>query len=181
MSLVKAQGRSTGPGQPQAVPEGSAALCSELCSERVMDSVPLVMRFIRANVGDEGSDTPSVAQLRILSYLCDYPDSSLSHVVRFLGVTKATASNSVARMVDKGLVERVGDPNERRCVVLNITDEGRRQYSRARLKAQAAVAQVLGDLTVAETEKIAEGLLLLRHAFARQAGLPSSTNRGTQS
>jgi DNA-binding MarR family transcriptional regulator len=177
MSLVKAQGRVIGPVQPQAVPEVPAALCSE----RVMDSVPLVMRFIRANVGDEGSDSPSVAQLRILSYLCDYPDSSLSDVVRFLGVTKATASNTVARMVDKALVERVGDPNERRCVVLNITDEGRRQYSRARLKAQAAVAQVLGGLTVAETEKIAEGLLLLRHAFARQAGLATPTNRGTSS
>lgn len=176
MSLVKAHG----PAVASVHSNADCELVTALCSERVMDSVPLVMRFIRASVADDRPDAPSVAQLRILSFLCDYPDSSLSDVVRFLGVTKATASNTVARMVDKLLVERVADPNERRCVVLNITEEGRKQYSRARLKAQDAVAQVISGLTAEETEKIAEGLLLLRHAFARQAGLPAPSDRGTR-
>jgi DNA-binding MarR family transcriptional regulator len=137
------------------------------CAERVMDAVPLVMRFMRAHLQEEEGDLPSVAQIRVLSCLTTTPGASLSDVARFINVTKATASSMVARMVEKGYVNRLDDPNERRCVMLTATDTGREIYLRARAHALTAVADVLENVSAQDREKIAAGLELLREAFSK--------------
>jgi DNA-binding MarR family transcriptional regulator len=137
------------------------------CAEKVMDAVPLVMRFVRAHLHEEEGNLPSVAQIRVLACLTSTPGASLSDVARYLNVTKATASNMVARMVEKGFVNRLDDPRERRCVMLSATPAGFEIYSLARQHAHTAVAEVLDALSPDEKSKIAEGLELLSRAFAK--------------
>lgn len=150
----------------QSMSATKASTSAEHCSVAVMDAIPLVMRFIRASIqADDDVDMISVQQIRVLACLILTPGSSLSDVARFLSVTKATASNMVARMVERGLVERQEDPAERRCVILNATDAGQSVYIKARAQAQTAVLSVLDKLTPEQNARIAEGLLLLREAF----------------
>lgn len=161
-------GTFTGADSPpnlRPVPYPAGGATAEFCAETVMDTVPLVMRFIRAHVQGGDAELPSVAQIRVLSCLTSTPGASLSDVARFLSVTKATASNMVARMVEKGLVERLDDPNERRCVMLHATATGTEVYRIARSQAQGAVTEVLQNLSTEQKVKIAEGLQLLKEAF----------------
>jgi DNA-binding MarR family transcriptional regulator len=148
-------------------PCGSTAADPGRCAEAVMDTVPLIMRFIRSNLQDEEGDLPSVSQIRVLACLTANPGASLSDVAKYINVTKATASNMIARMVDKGLVQRLEDPNERRCVVLNATSAGSEIYLTARQHAQKAVVDVLQSLSEEQKTKITEALELLREAFLR--------------
>ena len=144
-----------------------ASISPAKCSELVMDSVPTVMRFVRCHIKSGPDDTSSVAQVRALYFLKTSPRSSLTELARFMNVTKATASNMVGRMVEKGWVERVNSPEERRCVELSITAGGMEQYNRLRGKALAAVTQRLSYLSAEELERVADGLTLLQEAFLK--------------
>src|SRR5215470_14895794 len=116
------------------------------CAEEVMDTVPLVMRFMRAEVRRHEKTASSVTQIRVLAFLKRNPGASLSGVADHLCVTRATASATIERMVRRGLVDRSDNPNERRCIVLTATAAGEEHYRRARRVAQAAVAGKLASL-----------------------------------
>ena len=67
-------------------------------------------------------------QLDALKYLglCNrYSDTPLG-VTDYLGMTKGTVSQSIKMLVDKNLVEKLPDKNDRRVVHLKLTIEGKR-------------------------------------------------------
>ena len=97
---------------------------SEECAARVMETIPLLMRFIRADMRSHNADSLSIPQLRSLAFINRNPGASLSLVAEHLGVTCATASTTIERLVQRNLVERTDNPQERRRVVLNLTKEG---------------------------------------------------------
>lgn len=52
----------------------------------------------------------------------------MTDVSRFMMVSKPAATQAVNRLVDRGYVERVDDPNDRRVVYIQPTPEGRRCF-----------------------------------------------------
>src|SRR5919201_1726551 len=81
----------------------------------VVDVVPVVMRAIRRHMR-EHTPVGSLAQFRALGYLHRHPGASLGDLAEHLGVTDATASVQVQRLVRDGLVRRVDRPAERRSI-----------------------------------------------------------------
>jgi DNA-binding MarR family transcriptional regulator len=138
---------------------------AELCARAVMETVPLVTRFIRAEMSSRWAPSLSVPQFHVLSLLNREPGSSLSHVARHLGVTRSTASVIVDRLVRRKLVRRTEHPQERRCVVLSLTATGRQHFLHARDAACAQMASVLAKLSAADLQQITDGLDLLGSAF----------------
>lgn len=161
-NLNAQHGSLSEPGTGSSIPDQH----SGACAAHVMDTIPLVMRYIRSNVQSETGDLPSIAQIRVLSCLTNNPGSSLSEVARYLSVTKATASTMIGRMVDRGLVERFEDPKERRCVILHATILGKETYLTAKQNAQKAVEKILEKLTAEQRTKVLEAMVLLGEAFA---------------
>jgi len=53
----------------------------------------------------------------------------LGHVARELGITAATASDSVRSLETKGLIHREPDPEDARAVQLSLTEDGSREAS----------------------------------------------------
>lgn len=98
---------------------------SQECAARVMETIPLLMRFIRADMRTHSAECLSIPQLRSLAFLKRNPGASLSEVAEHLGVTCATASTTIERLVQRNLVQRTDHPQERRRVVLNLTEEGK--------------------------------------------------------
>ena len=93
----------------------------ELCAREVMETVPLVMRFIRKEMRSRRAPSLSVPQFHVLTFLSCEPGAPLSSVAEHLGVTRSTASAIVDRLVRRKLVSRTAHPQERRCVVLTLT------------------------------------------------------------
>ena len=54
----------------------------------------------------------------------------MTDVSRFLMISKPAATQAVARLVDRGLVERTSDNSDRRVVCIQATDEGRAVFQR---------------------------------------------------
>ncbi|MDM9383953.1 MarR family transcriptional regulator [Chlorogloeopsis sp. ULAP01] len=146
---------------------------SQECAARVMDTIPLLMRFIRADMRTHSADSLSIPQLRSLAFLKRNPGASLSEVAEHLGVTCATASTTIERLVQRNLVQRTDHPQERRRVVLNLTQQGKQLLEESQDKTRAHIANILENLTPEQVSQIEEGLTLLKNVF-EQTDVPKA-------
>ncbi|HIK08418.1 MAG TPA: MarR family transcriptional regulator [Trichormus sp. M33_DOE_039] len=140
---------------------------SQECAVRVMDTIPLLMRFIRADMRSHSADSLSIPQLRSLAFLKRRPGASLSEVADHLGVTCATASTTIERLVQRHLVQRTDHPQERRRIVLNLTPEGKQLLEQSQDKTRAHIADILDDLTPEQIRQIEISLTLLKNVFEK--------------
>lgn len=131
-------------------------------AKQVVETVPMIMRLIRAGVRKGG--TISLPQVRVLSFVSRNPGAGVSDVAVAMDVTTPTASALVDRLVRKSLIDRKEDPDERRRTLLNLTESGEKQLVEARRQSQLLVAQMLEGKTPDELAKINEGLAILAEA-----------------
>jgi DNA-binding MarR family transcriptional regulator len=103
----------------------------------------------------------------VLTFLSRMPGAPLASVAEHLGVTRSTASVHVDRLVQRKLVNRTEDPQERRCVVLTLTPAGTQHLQQAREAACARIAKVLAGLSTDDLLHITAGLTLLNSAFKK--------------
>ncbi len=71
----------------------------------------------------------TMQQLRVLGLVAREPGLTGHALGRRLGVSAPTASGLVERLVEKGLLERVEDPLDRRVRRLHLTEDGARIVS----------------------------------------------------
>jgi DNA-binding MarR family transcriptional regulator len=101
---------------------------------------PLVSRLIHgiAKVGgviknqawqeaQSGGLTPTQGQILALLRSRQRAGMRLTEIAAELGVTKPTASDAVAALVQKELVEKTRSPEDRRAIAVTLTGQGRRQ------------------------------------------------------
>jgi len=145
--------------------QAATAITPDLCAREVMETVPLVMRFIRTEMRSRRAPSLSVPQFRVLTFLSRTPGAPLSSVAQHLGVARSTASAIVDRLVRRKLVSRATHPEERRSVVLALTPAGAQHFQQAREAAAARMAKVLAGLPAADLLQVTQGLTLLGGAF----------------
>lgn len=110
-----------------------------------------LVRWSKASlpVSGEIAELP-FGQLRVLGQLYRAPWSSVGDVAAGLGVSLATASELLDRMVDGGWVERHPDPHDRRKVLLTLTDKAQRCGDRMhelRCRQVGAALETLDEAT----------------------------------
>jgi DNA-binding MarR family transcriptional regulator len=135
------------------------------CAQAIMETVPPVMRAIREEVRRQGAPHLSIPQLRTLEYLHHRPGACLFHLAEHLGVSRPTASNLVERLVRRGMLTRVADPQERRRVVLTLTPSGARYLRQVHQSAQAWMITVLAGHSRTTLQRITAGMSLLDKTF----------------
>ena len=138
----------------------------------VVDVVPVVMRAIRRHMR-EHTPVGSLAQFRALGYLHRHPGASLGDLAEHLGVTDATASVQVQRLVRDLLVRRVDRPAERRSIAITLTPRGAHLLQRAREATRAHVAARLATLGARDLATVADALAILSRAFEEVDGRAS--------
>jgi DNA-binding MarR family transcriptional regulator len=84
-------------------------------------------------------------------------------------VTSGTMTNRVDRLVERGLVTRQDHPNDRRGVLVELTDAGRDAVDAALADLIAAERQIMAALDVADHDQLTRSLrlLLARYGAAR--------------
>src|SRR2546423_14828906 len=83
---------------------------AQQCAGEIMETVPAVMRFLRAKMRHHGAPFLSVPQFRVLVFLYRHPGASLSSVAEHLGVTCPTASVLFDRLGRGGLIRCTPPP-----------------------------------------------------------------------
>jgi DNA-binding MarR family transcriptional regulator len=71
---------------------------------------------------------------------------SMGQLARLLGVTEKTVTGVVDRLEGSGMVERVRDAEDRRVVLVQLTDTGRDKFQRLHAQVIAALERLMGAL-----------------------------------
>lgn len=76
-----------------------------------------------------------------------------AEIVEVFGVDKGAVSRGVQTLLDAGLIERAVDPDDRRAVLLSVTDEARERVSRIALERMHIVEETMGEWSTGELEE----------------------------
>src|ERR1700709_566312 len=112
------------------------------CAEELLETVPLLMRVIRTYMRGHRAGL-TVPQFRTLCYTDSTPGSSLSDTADFIGLSLPAMSRLVDGLVEKGLIKRRANHDDRRHLRLSVTPTGQTALRGARAQAQAKLAVVV--------------------------------------
>jgi DNA-binding MarR family transcriptional regulator len=131
----------------------------------MMETIPIVMRVMRADMRRYRQPFLSVPQFRALAFSRNYPGTSLNSLAEHLGLTPASTSKLVDGLVARDLLARRESAEDRRRIRLSLTPLGFSVWEQAFHHTQAALARRLSGLTEAEREILKASLRLLRPLF----------------
>ena len=106
----------------------------------------------------------TMPQLKVVLLLFTSGPSRMSVIASELGVSMATASGVVDRLVDRGLVLREGDPSDRRVVICRLSDEGDMLMKGLWQMSQDRLGGMMRSLAPAQLLLIAQALDFLVQA-----------------
>lgn len=143
----------------------SAAGENEIVGELLSTVFQVKRIFVREMHNQRPADL-SEPQFRTVGFLARHEGASLSQVANHLDLALPTASKIVDGLVKRELVVREEDLNDRRRVVLRVTDLGKSAFKTARRHTNARLAEMLGALTPDERAMIVSTLQIMRRVFA---------------
>lgn len=106
-----------------------------------------------------GGLTPS--QLSVLASLNRHGPVTLTDLAEIEGVAPASISGIVGRLVDKDLVDRVPNPEDRRSTLVEMSRQGSVVLEKGRGERTAYLAERLDRLTPEERAVLAEAVAIL--------------------
>jgi len=133
-------------------------------AQAVLDVVPAVMRFIRAEMRSQRADL-SVPQFRSLMYIAKNEGASLRDVARHLGLTSPSTSKLIDVLERRSLVTRRPCAEDRRRITLGLTPAGSAMRRLALEETQKKLAARMGPLAPSELETVTEAMSVLRRSF----------------
>jgi DNA-binding MarR family transcriptional regulator len=121
----------------------------------------------------------SMAQLNIMYTLQRDGVMTMSHLADMLGASLSNATGLVDRMEERGFIERSRVPEDRRVVLVRVTEAGARMIKESDAVSDELMRMVLARLDPAEVPAIAHAVAEVRAALEATAALPAMPTHGT--
>lgn len=125
-----------------------------------LERVSEAFRVLLWNEGKEHALSP--IQIQLLIFLLFHPDEQckVSYLALEFNMTKATISDSVKTLMQKGLAQKIIDPTDTRSYFIGLTDSGR-EVAQKSASFAGTIEKPLVALSDAQKEVILSGLLKL--------------------
>jgi DNA-binding MarR family transcriptional regulator len=131
----------------------------------ISDIIPKLMQVFVSYIKDCGDSNFPMAHFRIVGMLSAHP-MKISDLALGQKVSKASISDSVKIMVEKGWIQKYHDPNDKRIVMLKLSHDGVQFMEEMREKVREYISIKLEKLSDEQLEKISQSLNLLDEAFS---------------
>ena len=131
-----------------------------------------IMSIQERNVSRASKGKLSRTEMHMLETLGEGKANILSDVARVLNITAATASVSMARLVNKGFVERKLIKGDRRKYYLELTDLGRSCYLNHKRFHEELVASVIDEFEIEKFPDLLRALSSMNDFFRRKKEHP---------
>ena len=112
----------------------------------------------------------SMTHLHILWVLEHHGDMPMSRLAELLDVSVSNATGLIDRMEERGLVERVRVPDDRRVVLVRASAEGARQRDEIEALKQDRMRSILARLRPDQLERMVSAIADLRGAIVDEIG-----------
>lgn len=138
---------------------------AELTAAReMMEIVPLIMRTLRPNM-NRPAGLPNQGHFHVLFALLEGPHN-LSALAEKHNVTLPTMSNTITTLSEHGFVVRAQAQDDRRQVVIQLTEQGRQALRKSRDHTERRISTILEPLSDNDKNQLIAGLAILKKAFA---------------
>ncbi len=134
--------------------------------ERFWDTVPAVWGKVRCNVRSNATKDfrISLVQFHILRHIRHGVNTAGGLAEKIL-ITRPAVSQAVDQLVEKGLVKREENPDDRRFIRLALTKEGETLLNSVFAKSRQWMGEQMAALTDEEMDTIIRGLAILKQTF----------------
>ncbi len=143
------------------------------CAHSIIDVVPRLTRLMSKDLRLHSSGLFTSSQFRVMVRLFREGPQCLSRLAEYMGVSLPTMSKLVPGLESRGLISRHRDPQDRRRVLLALTDAGVEAYTSLLECTESHIGEWISHLSPAECHDIVAALAILDQAFA-QVELPES-------
>jgi DNA-binding MarR family transcriptional regulator len=133
-------------------------------ARQILDIIPLVMRTVAAELRQGDHSAMAAPHFRML-WILEHRAWSLSELAEHQSVSLPTMSNSVTILEERGWVRRTRSSEDRRKVVIELTDEGHLILAQAREKMEDHIAEAIQLMSQDEQLTVSDGLRILRDSF----------------
>lgn len=140
----------------------------DACAALLLDTAPLVMRRIRAQMRGHRAADLSVPQFRALGFIRRHARASLGEVAEHLGLTPPATSRLVDGLVARGYLQRQPSAADRRTVELTASAKGVSMLDATRERALADLQERLAPLSVSDRQILISALETLQALFASE-------------
>jgi DNA-binding MarR family transcriptional regulator len=116
----------------------------------------------------------SMTQLHVMNMLERHGEMAMSRLAEMLDVSDSNATGLIDRMEERGYVERIRVPSDRRVVLVRITDQGRQVMEEVETLREEMLERMLGRLDEARLTRVAAAMADLRGAIVDTVADPNS-------
>jgi DNA-binding MarR family transcriptional regulator len=99
----------------------------------------------------------TMPQLKVMLILWREGPARMSELASGLGVTLATATGVVDRLVEKGYIVREGLPGDRRVVICRLSEVGQEFMKALWMSGRMQIGRILGVMTPEQLKIVAQG------------------------
>lgn len=135
----------------------------EALAGRLLETAPIIMRFIHTALRD--TDLRVEPNQYQLMQMLAHRDFTVTELARKRKVTLPSMSKTVNALVERGWVQRMDVPGDRRVVQVRLTEQGREAMGDARKLMLRIVQGALSTLGDDERQTLSDGLDVLHVAF----------------
>jgi DNA-binding MarR family transcriptional regulator len=107
----------------------------------------------------------SMTHWHLLILLARHGELSMSRLAEVQGISLSNATGLVDRLDERGLIDRVRVPDDRRVVMVRVSEQGREQLAAVDLLREELIRRVIGRLKPAQVERLAASLADIRAAL----------------
>lgn len=136
----------------------------EATSKDIATIIPRLMQTFFSDIRDCADDHIPVAHFRIIAMLMEKP-MKISDLAKLQNISKASISDSVKMLYERGWVVKIEDPLDRRIVFLMVSDEGRKRMEAMFEKLRQIIKSKLSHTPERELLVINESLRILSDRF----------------
>ena len=115
----------------------------------------------------------SMAQLHIMYTLQRNGEMPMSRLADVLQVSLSNATGLIDRIEERGFVERTRVPEDRRVVMIRVTDAGRRMLEEVDAISSDLLRSVFGRIGRSQAAAVGRAIADLRRGLEEATGVPS--------
>jgi DNA-binding MarR family transcriptional regulator len=160
---------------PQRSPDAPAVAPGAPSGEQLVEQIAAELHEMIGSLRCAGTGRMvkagiSMTHLHILWVLEHHGDVTMSHLAELLDVSLSNATGLVDRMAERGLVDRVRVPNDRRVVIVRASEDGARIRDEIEAIKQDRLRSILGRLPAERLERVLGAISDLREAVVDDIG-----------
>jgi DNA-binding MarR family transcriptional regulator len=106
-----------------------------------------------------------IGQLKTLFFISNRGDTTTGKLATALKVTPTNVTGIIDRLLEKNLITRTGDPDDRRVLLLRTTPQGDELVAELRQKRRERMSELFSRLSEEEAAVVAQGLKIMVKAI----------------